>query len=51
MRRPRDIDAELKALSDRTKALKSRKVAQLGELVLACGAGELESRNARPVFC
>ena len=34
MRKPRDFDAELKALGDKARDLKSRKVQQLGELVL-----------------
>lgn len=38
MRKPRDIDAELKALAERTKLLKERRVLQLGELVIATGA-------------
>ena len=38
MRKPRDFDAELKALDDKAKALKTRKVKQLGELVIATGA-------------
>ena len=38
MRKPRDYDAELKALDDKTKDLKTRKVQQLGELVIATGA-------------
>jgi DNA-binding protein H-NS len=38
MRKPRDFDAELKALSDKARDLKSRKVQQLGELVVATGA-------------
>lgn len=38
MRKPRDIDAELKALIDKATALKARKVQQLGELVIATGA-------------
>lgn len=37
MRKPRDYDAELKALEDRTKELKTRKVQELGELVIATG--------------
>ncbi|MCZ3379049.1 conjugal transfer protein TraD [Rhizobium sp. AG207R] len=41
MRKPRDFDAELKALEDKTKELKSRKVQQLGELVIATGADAL----------
>lgn len=42
MRKPRDIDAELRALAERAKGLKARKVTQLGELVIATGAGDLE---------
>lgn len=42
MRRPRDIDAELKALAEKAKGLKARKVTQLGELVIATGAEALE---------
>ena len=38
MRKPRDYDAELKALEDKAKELKARKVQQLGELVIATGA-------------
>lgn len=38
MRKPRDYDAELKALEDKARELKSRKVQQLGELVIATGA-------------
>ena len=32
MRKPRDIDSELKALADKAKHLKERRVLQLGEL-------------------
>lgn len=42
MRNPRDIDAELKALADRAKGLKARKITQLGELVAATGADGLD---------
>lgn len=38
MRKRRDYDAELKALEDKTRELKTRKVQQLGELVIATGA-------------
>jgi hypothetical protein len=41
MRKPRDFDAELKALGDKARELKSRKVQQLGELVIATGADTL----------
>ena len=40
-RKPRDIDAELKALEERTRALKARRITQFGELVLATGADAL----------
>jgi hypothetical protein len=41
MRKPRDYDAELKALGARAAKLRSRKVQQLGELVIATGADAL----------
>ena len=41
MRRPRDFDAELQALTDKAKALKTKKQGQLGELVIATGADSL----------
>ena len=41
MRKPRDFDAELQALSDRAKALKAARLTQLGELVIATGADAL----------
>ena len=40
MRKPRDIDAELKTLQDRQRQLRTRRTAQLGELVAATGAAE-----------
>ena len=43
MRKPRDFDAELKALGDKARDLKSRKVQQLGELVIATGADGLRA--------
>ena len=43
MRKPRDYDAELKALGGRAKLLKERKVRQLGELVVAAGADALDA--------
>ncbi len=42
MRKPRDFDSELKALTDKTKLLKDRKVRQLGELVIATAADALD---------
>ncbi|KTE17834.1 conjugal transfer protein TraD [Sphingopyxis sp. H115] len=41
MRKPRDFDAELRALTDKAKALKTKKQGQLGELVIAIGADAL----------
>lgn len=41
MRKPRDFDAALKALEDKARELKTRKVQQLGELVIAAGADAL----------
>ncbi len=38
MRKPRDFDSELKALADKAKQLRERRVLQLGELVIATGA-------------
>jgi len=43
MRKPRDYDSELKALEDKARELKSRKVQQLGELVIATGADSLST--------
>lgn len=42
MRKPRDFTAELKALDDKAKTLKDRRVRQLGELVTATGADALD---------
>ena len=42
MRKPRDLDAELQALAQRAKALKSRRVTQFGELVISTGADQLD---------
>lgn len=41
MRKPRDYDAELQALTDKAKALKMKKQSQFGELVIACRADAL----------
>lgn len=43
MRKPREIDLELQALEARAKALKERRVRQLGELVIATGADGLDA--------
>ncbi|WP_265975029.1 conjugal transfer protein TraD [Brucella intermedia] len=45
MRKPRDYNAELKALEDKAKELKQRKVQQLGELVIATGADVLTAEE------
>jgi Conjugal transfer protein TraD len=41
MRKPIDIDAQIKALQEKAKSLKDRQKTQLGELVLATGADSL----------
>ncbi|ESX06557.1 conjugal transfer protein TraD [Mesorhizobium sp. LSJC268A00] len=43
MRKPRDFDAELQALEAKARELKTRKVQQLGELVIATGADQLSA--------
>lgn len=43
MRKPRDLDAELKSLEDKARDLKARKVQQLGELVILTGADALSA--------
>jgi hypothetical protein len=45
MRKPRDFDADLKALEDKARGLKNRKVRQLGELVIATGADTLTAEE------
>ena len=40
-RKPRDFDAELQALMDKAKKVKSQKTTQLGELVQVLGADSL----------
>ena len=42
MRKPKDLDAELKALEAKARMLKERRVRQLGELVIATGADALD---------
>ena len=41
MRKPADLDSQIKALQDKAKSLKERQKTQLGELVLATGADAL----------
>ena len=43
MRKPRDFDSELKALADKAKQLKERRVRDLGALVAATGADALDA--------
>ena len=45
MRKPRDYDADLKALEDRARELKALKVTGLGELVIATGADALTAEE------
>ena len=45
MRKPRDFDGELKALEDKARGLKTRKVRQLGEPVIAAGADTLTANE------
>src|SRR3546814_19545972 len=43
MRKPRDIDSELKALEAKAKTLKERRVSKLGELDIATCADALDT--------
>lgn len=43
MRKPRDFDSELKALTNKAKAIRERRVRQLGEPVTATGADMLDA--------
>ncbi len=45
MRKPRDIDSELKALAEKAKQLKERRVQQLGEMVIATGADTTDAET------
>ncbi len=42
MRKVRDYDAELRALSDKARGLKEKRIRQLGELVTLTGADALD---------
>jgi len=42
MRKPKDFDAALRTLADKSKALKENKRRQLGELIVATGADALD---------
>ena len=50
MRKVRDYDAELRALSDKARAIKARKVEQLGHLVAATGADALDPETLAGVL-
>ena len=50
MRKPRDFDSALRALTDKTKALRENKRRQLGELIVATGATRSISK-CWPVDC
>ena len=50
MRKVRDYDAELRALGDRTKAVKAKRVEQLGQLVAATGADALDAETLAGVL-
>lgn len=50
MRKPRAIDAELKALADKARVLKSKQRTQLGELVAATGADALDPETLAGVL-
>ena len=43
MRKPRDYEKELKALTDKARQLKDRRVRELGDLVTATGADALDA--------
>ncbi len=50
MRKVRDYNAELKALGAKARALKARKVEQLGSLVAATGADALDAETLAGVL-
>ncbi|KQN83065.1 conjugal transfer protein TraD [Sphingomonas sp. Leaf67] len=50
MRKVRDYDAELKALEDKARALKARRVEQLGALVSSTGADALDMETLAGVL-
>jgi ribosomal 50S subunit-associated protein YjgA (DUF615 family) len=45
MRKPRDFDSELKALADKAKQLKERRLRDLGALITATGADALDAET------
>jgi hypothetical protein len=40
MRKPRDFDAQLKALNEKAKQLKDRKIRQYGDHIIATGVSD-----------
>lgn len=50
MRKVRDYDAELKALGDKARSLKAKRVEQLGALVTATGADALDAETLAGVL-
>ena len=50
MRKVRDYDAELKALTDKARSLKAKKIEQLGALVTATGADALDAATLAGVL-
>ncbi|WP_375404493.1 conjugal transfer protein TraD [uncultured Sphingomonas sp.] len=50
MRKVRDYDAELKALTDKARMLKAKRVEQLGQLVAATGADALDAETLAGVL-
>lgn len=50
MRKARDYDAELKALGDKAKAIKAKRIEQLGQLVAATGADKLDAETLAGVL-
>lgn len=50
MRKVRDYDAELKALGDKARQLKAKRVEQLGQLVAATGADALDAETLAGVL-
>ncbi len=50
MRKVRDYDAELKALGNKARALKAKRVEQLGQLVAATGADALDTETLAGVL-
>ncbi len=46
MRKTRDFDSELKALEEKARDLRARKVQPLGELVISTGADALKGKQA-----